>query len=130
MGVTAPSPVRPTSVARSSSRLRGEIASQRLIERGVACVAPTDGADGASVVTADRVGHATACVVDVVDTSGCGDAFSAGSLAARGTGGSAWVRRGRLCRSRNRRLRTRLRSSGDDVGDPCRTADRPPASAI
>lgn len=59
-------------------------ACRRIIERGVACVAPTAGADGAYVVTADSVDHAAAREVDVVDTSGCGDAFSAGFLAARG----------------------------------------------
>ncbi|MFW0784142.1 carbohydrate kinase family protein [Gordonia sp. CPCC 206044] len=55
-----------------------------LIEQGVSCVAPTAGADGAYVVTADDAEHAPAQEVSVVDTSGCGDAFSAGFLAARG----------------------------------------------
>lgn len=58
-------------------------ACRRLIDRGVATVAPTAGADGAYVVTAETTDHAAAHDVDVVDTSGCGDAFSAGFLAAR-----------------------------------------------
>ncbi|GAC66681.1 carbohydrate kinase family protein [Gordonia soli] len=58
--------------------------SRALIERGVTCVAATAGADGAYVVTAADAEHAPAPVVDVVDTSGCGDAFSAGFVLARG----------------------------------------------
>ena len=59
-------------------------ACRRLVDRGVLCVAATAGADGAHVVTADDAAHARARDVDVVDTSGCGDSFSAGFLAARG----------------------------------------------
>ncbi|MGV9827096.1 carbohydrate kinase family protein [Gordonia sp. NPDC003429] len=62
-------------------------ASRALIARGVSCVAVTAGADGAWVVTADDAEHAPARAgVDVVDTSGCGDAFSAAFLVARGHG--------------------------------------------
>ncbi len=49
-----------------------------LIERGAGCVAATAGADGALVVTADQLLTAPAFAVDVIDTTGCGDAFSAG----------------------------------------------------
>ncbi|MDL9936750.1 carbohydrate kinase family protein [Gordonia sp. ABSL1-1] len=59
-------------------------ACRSLIDLGVGCVAVTDGGDGAHVVTADDAEHAQATAVDVVDTSGCGDAFSAGFLVARG----------------------------------------------
>ncbi|NDZ94162.1 carbohydrate kinase family protein [Streptomyces sp. SID6673] len=59
-------------------------ACRRLIDRGVSCVAATAGADGAHVVTAEDAEHARARDVNVVDTSGCGDSFSAGFLAARG----------------------------------------------
>lgn len=55
-----------------------------LIERGVRVVAVTAGADGAQVVTPDDAEHIPATEVEVIDTSGCGDAFSAGFLAARG----------------------------------------------
>ncbi|ORM32575.1 carbohydrate kinase family protein [Williamsia sp. 1135] len=54
-----------------------------LIERGVGCVAVTAGADGAWAVTATAAEHAAATDVEVVDTSGCGDAFSAGFIAGR-----------------------------------------------
>ncbi|HET6733815.1 carbohydrate kinase family protein [Mycobacterium sp.] len=57
---------------------------RELIARGVTCVAATRGADGALVVTADETVQVPAFAVDVVDTTGCGDAFSAGFL--RGTG--------------------------------------------
>jgi sugar/nucleoside kinase (ribokinase family) len=51
-----------------------------LVTRGVQCVAATIGADGAVVATADGISHVPAFTVDVVDTTGCGDAFSAGFL--------------------------------------------------
>lgn len=51
-----------------------------LLERGVGCVAATRGGDGAVVVTGDSVHEVPAVPVDVVDTTGCGDAFSAGYL--------------------------------------------------
>ena len=51
-----------------------------LIERGVGCVAATKGAEGAVVVDAETVEMVPAFEVDVVDTTGCGDAFSAGFL--------------------------------------------------
>jgi sugar/nucleoside kinase (ribokinase family) len=51
-----------------------------LIDRGVGCVAATRGPDGAVVVTADGVDEVPAFEIEVVDTTGCGDAFSAGFL--------------------------------------------------
>jgi sugar/nucleoside kinase (ribokinase family) len=51
-----------------------------LIERGLGCVAATRGAEGALVVTADAEFAVAALPIDVVDTTGCGDAFSAGYL--------------------------------------------------
>jgi sugar/nucleoside kinase (ribokinase family) len=51
-----------------------------LLERGVRCVAATAGADGALVVDADGAQRVPAFKVDVVDTTGCGDSFSAGFL--------------------------------------------------
>jgi sugar/nucleoside kinase (ribokinase family) len=53
---------------------------RRLLERGVGCVAATRGADGAVVVTADQVIEVPAFSIEAVDTTGCGDAFSAGFL--------------------------------------------------
>ena len=61
----------------ASSLLEG---AQALVAAGVGCVAVTQGAKGALVVTADEVIEVPAYVVDVVDTTGCGDAFSAGFL--------------------------------------------------
>jgi sugar/nucleoside kinase (ribokinase family) len=51
-----------------------------LVERGVGCIAATVGADGAVVATSAGVRHVPAYTVEVVDTTGCGDAFSAGFL--------------------------------------------------
>ncbi len=51
-----------------------------LVERGVGCVAATCGAEGVVVVDADSDEAVPAFEVDVVDTTGCGDAFSAGFL--------------------------------------------------
>ncbi len=51
-----------------------------LVDRGVGCVAATVGADGAVVATGAGVEQVPAFTVDVVDTTGCGDAFSAGFL--------------------------------------------------
>jgi sugar/nucleoside kinase (ribokinase family) len=51
-----------------------------LLERGVGCVAATCGAEGAVVVDAKAAARVPAFPVDVVDTTGCGDAFSAGFL--------------------------------------------------
>ena len=57
-----------------------EEACAALVERGAGGVAATCGADG--VVLADRDGseRVPAFAIDVVDTTGCGDAFSAGFL--------------------------------------------------
>jgi sugar/nucleoside kinase (ribokinase family) len=57
-----------------------ERACRALIERGVGCVVATRGAQGALVVDADGAEAVPAFAVEVVDTTGCGDAFSAGFL--------------------------------------------------
>jgi len=51
-----------------------------LIERGVGCVVATRGADGALIVDGKGSEEVPAFEVEVVDTTGCGDAFSAGFL--------------------------------------------------
>jgi sugar/nucleoside kinase (ribokinase family) len=51
-----------------------------LIRRGVGCVVATQGADGAMIVDEEGSESVPAFEVDVVDTTGCGDAFSAGFL--------------------------------------------------
>jgi sugar/nucleoside kinase (ribokinase family) len=51
-----------------------------LVERGVGCVAATCGADGVVIVDADGTERVPAFEIEVVDTTGCGDAFSAGFL--------------------------------------------------
>jgi sugar/nucleoside kinase (ribokinase family) len=51
-----------------------------LVERGVGCVVATRGADGVVLVDAEESEAVPAFEVDVVDTTGCGDAFSAGFL--------------------------------------------------
>jgi len=57
-----------------------EDAAAALVERGVRCVAVTCGAEGALVATADGASRVPAFKVEVMDTTGCGDAFSAGFL--------------------------------------------------
>ena len=57
-----------------------EAGGRALLERGAGCVAVTTGAEGALVVDADGPTRVPAFDVDVVDTTGCGDAFSAGFL--------------------------------------------------
>jgi sugar/nucleoside kinase (ribokinase family) len=51
-----------------------------LIEKGIGCVAATCGARGALVVDPEETHQVPALRVEVVDTTGCGDAFSAGFL--------------------------------------------------
>jgi sugar/nucleoside kinase (ribokinase family) len=55
-------------------------AARALLERGVGCVVATRGARGALIVDGDGPEPVPAFEVDVVDTTGCGDAFSAGFL--------------------------------------------------
>ncbi len=57
-----------------------EEGARALVDRGVGCVAVTQGAKGALVVTADQTIEVSAYAIEVVDTTGCGDAFSAGFL--------------------------------------------------
>jgi sugar/nucleoside kinase (ribokinase family) len=59
---------------------------RRLVERGVGCVAATRGADGVLLVDSEGEQSVPAFEVDVVDTTGCGDAFSAGFLRGRARG--------------------------------------------
>ncbi|MCR6489051.1 sugar kinase [Amycolatopsis sp. OK19-0408] len=59
-----------------------------LFERGVGCVAVTRGARGALVMTPSESFCVPAFAVSVVDTTGCGDAFSAGFLRGVGLGRS------------------------------------------
>jgi sugar/nucleoside kinase (ribokinase family) len=63
-----------------------EDGARRFLAEGVGCVAVTRGARGALVVTKDDVIEIPAFAVDVVDTTGCGDAFSAGFLRGLGLG--------------------------------------------
>jgi sugar/nucleoside kinase (ribokinase family) len=64
-----------------------EEGARALVALGVRCVAVTQGAKGALVVTADEVIEVPAFEVEVVDTTGCGDAFSAGFLRGISLGG-------------------------------------------
>ena len=54
--------------------------ARSLVERGVGCVVATCGADGALIVDGQTEERVPAFEVDVVDTTGCGDAFSTGFL--------------------------------------------------
>ena len=54
--------------------------AQKLLAAGAGLVAATRGGDGALLVTPDGIENVPAFAIDVVDTTGCGDAFSAGFL--------------------------------------------------
>jgi len=62
--------------------------SQKLLDAGAGLLAITCGADGALIVSADGAQEVPAFAVDVVDTTGCGDAFSAGFVYGMGLGRS------------------------------------------
>ncbi|RZU14450.1 carbohydrate kinase family protein [Streptomyces sp. BK239] len=53
---------------------------RKLLDAGVGVVAVTRGGEGALVATAEGAETVPAFAVDVADTTGCGDAFSAGYL--------------------------------------------------
>jgi sugar/nucleoside kinase (ribokinase family) len=57
-------------------------AAEVMLSKGVSCVAVTAGADGAVVVSSRGAVKVPAYDVAVVDTTGCGDAFSAGFIRA------------------------------------------------
>ena len=63
-----------------------EDGARALVRRGVGAVVVTREAAGALVVTAEDVVAVPAFAVAVVDTTGCGDAFSAGFLRGIGLG--------------------------------------------
>lgn len=65
-----------------------EAGARALLEAGAGCVAVTRGGAGALVVTAEETIAVSAFAVDVVDTTGCGDAFSAGFILGRALGRS------------------------------------------
>jgi sugar/nucleoside kinase (ribokinase family) len=57
-----------------------EAGCRALVERGVGCVAATCGAEGVLLVDSESAQRVPAFEIEVVDTTGCGDAFSAGFL--------------------------------------------------
>jgi sugar/nucleoside kinase (ribokinase family) len=61
---------------------------RRLLDGGAGLLAVTCGADGAMVVSREETQEVPAFAVDVVDTTGCGDAFSAGFVYATRIGRS------------------------------------------
>ena len=63
-----------------------EAGCRQLVTAGIGCVAATRGAEGALVVTAAETIAVPALATEVVDTTGCGDAFSAGFLRGRALG--------------------------------------------
>jgi sugar/nucleoside kinase (ribokinase family) len=63
-----------------------EAGCRALLDRGVGCVAATRGADGVLLVDEDGAQQIPAVEVEAVDTTGCGDAFSAGFLRGLGLG--------------------------------------------
>jgi sugar/nucleoside kinase (ribokinase family) len=65
-----------------------EAGCRALLDRGVGLVAATCGAEGALLVSAEGSERVPAFTVDVVDTTGCGDAFSAGFIVGTAEGRS------------------------------------------
>ncbi|WP_310781686.1 carbohydrate kinase family protein [Mycobacterium sp. Z3061] len=63
-----------------------ETGARALLEAGAGCVAVTRGGAGALVVAAEETIAVPAYPVEVVDTTGCGDAFSAGFILGRALG--------------------------------------------
>ncbi len=63
-------------------------ACRRLLDAGAGLIAVTQGADGAVVFSREGAQEVPAFDVDAVDTTGCGDAFSAGFVFAIGLGRS------------------------------------------
>jgi sugar/nucleoside kinase (ribokinase family) len=57
-----------------------EAAGRALVERGIGGCAITCGASGSIIVSGDGAEQVPAFEVEVVDTTGCGDAFSAGFM--------------------------------------------------
>lgn len=57
-----------------------EAGCRELLQKGIGCVAATAGAEGALVVAQAGIERVPAFKIDVVDTTGCGDSFSAGFL--------------------------------------------------
>ncbi|KOG11748.1 carbohydrate kinase family protein [Streptomyces viridochromogenes] len=60
--------------------------AKKLLAAGAGLVAVTRGGDGALLVTQDGTERVPAFAIDVVDTTGCGDAFSAGFVRGMGLG--------------------------------------------
>ncbi|MFV8317796.1 carbohydrate kinase family protein [Mycobacterium sp. 23] len=63
-----------------------ETGARALLDAGAGCVAVTRGGAGALVVAAEETIAVPAYPVEVVDTTGCGDAFSAGFILGRALG--------------------------------------------
>lgn len=60
--------------------------AKKLLDAGAGLVAVTRGGDGALLVTPQGTEKVPAFAIDVVDTTGCGDAFSAGFVRGMGLG--------------------------------------------
>ena len=60
--------------------------AKQLLAAGPACVAATQGSKGALIVSHEETIEVPAFAIDVVDTTGCGDAFSAGFILGRALG--------------------------------------------
>ena len=69
-------------------RNSAELAGRMLLGRGAGSVVLTLGSEGSLIVTKDQVIEVPAYEVDVVDTVGAGDAFTAGLAVALGSGGT------------------------------------------
>lgn len=60
--------------------------ARQLLAAGPTCVAVTQGSKGAVILSGEESFEMPAFAIDVVDTTGCGDAFSAGFILGRALG--------------------------------------------
>ncbi|MCV7195269.1 carbohydrate kinase family protein [Mycobacterium angelicum] len=60
--------------------------ARQLLAAGPTCVAVTQGSKGVLIVSGEECFEMPAFAIDVVDTTGCGDAFSAGFILGRALG--------------------------------------------
>ncbi len=98
-----------------------------LLELGTRCVAVTRGAEGALVVKPDETIEVPAYDVEVIDTTGCGDAFSAGFLRGLSLGHELGVAAALGCATAAQVAQGLGTDAGESRWRPSSTSRRTPA---